>query len=480
MSSELKQKTISALFWNFIEKFGQQLLYLLTGMIVARIVTSEEYGQVGILAIFIALSTILSESGFSASLIRKKELGDADCSTVFLFNLGVSIFLYLLLFFGAPFIADFYNQPELTRIARVLFVSILFYAGGLIQQVQMTRKLEFKLLSKINLSALLIASVVSVVLAVTGFGVWALVFQTVGLAFLRCLFLWIFGAWKLSLRFDFGVIRSFFGFSSRLILVSILNAVANNFYGLLIGKVYLTSDVGNYNQAYKYQDIPAGIVTNSFRAVLLPVVARVTQDPERTKNVLRRIVGTIALIIFPAMALLIIIGKPLIVALISAKWLPAVPIFQVLCVSGAFMPFALLLGDSFTAMGRSSLTLRYEAFRKVLLFAGIFFIYERGILALAWLWVGYMVLSVGLALYFMRFILHYGFAEFINDIWRYLVLAAVLAGGLYYTTPFFNNMFIQLGVQCISMGVLYVGILLLTGDEALREGLGLIRGKIKR
>ena len=199
--------------------------------------TPSEYGLIGILAIFVAFSTILTESGFTAALIRKPEVTERDLSTVFVFNTCVSVSLYLILFFTAPLIARFYDTPALTSVARVLFLAVVFYSFGIIQHIQLTRQLAFRMLGKINLMALFLSSTASVFLATSGFGVWALVMQTVGLAFFRTLFLWIYGQWHISFHFHAEVLRSFFGYSSRLILVSSLNAIANNFYGMLIGKL---------------------------------------------------------------------------------------------------------------------------------------------------------------------------------------------------------------------------------------------------
>lgn len=479
MSNDLKHKTITALFWSFVEKFGQQIMYLLTGMIVARIVSPSEYGLVGVLAVFTAFSTILTESGFTAALIRKQHVEEDDFSTVFVFNTVVSVALYLILFFCAPLIARFFDAPRLTVIARVLFLAVVFYSFGIIQHIQLTRRLAFKTLGKINLMALFLSSLGSVFLATSGYGVWALVMQTVGLAFFRTLFLWVYGQWRISFRFRFDVLRSFFGYSSRLILVSALNAIANNCYGLLIGKLYNKADVGYYNQGAKYEDIPAGIVMNTFRGVLFPVLSKVTDDHARTKRVLRRVMSALARVIFPVMFLLILIARPLIVLLISDIWLPSVPVFQILCLSGVFMPFAMLFGESFSAMGRSGLYLRYELVRKGLLFAAIFLFYQAGIEALAWVWVGYMGVSVLLSLFFMRFTLPYSFKEFAADTWLPFVISALLAFGLYRITPLFTNMYLLMGVQIVVMGTLYLAILFYFNDETLMEAVGLARKKFR-
>ena len=185
MSSDLKDKTVKALMWSFIEKFGQQVLYIITGMIVARIITPREYGQIGVLMIFISLSTILSDSGFSLTLTRKKDVEDKEYSTVFIFNLLISIGAYLILFFCAPLIAGYFEIPQLKIISRVLFLSVIFYSLSIVQNVMLTRKLDFKLLGKINLISLFLSSILSVTLAVCGFVLWALVAQYLGLAIFR-------------------------------------------------------------------------------------------------------------------------------------------------------------------------------------------------------------------------------------------------------------------------------------------------------
>lgn len=478
MSSELKKQTIKALFWNFIEKFGQQLLYMITGIIVARIVTPAEYGMVGVLSIFVAFSTILSESGFMAALIRKKEPEQIDFSTIFLFNAGVSIMLYLLLFVGAPAIAQFYDNPQLVLISRVLFSAVIFYAFSLIQQVQLTKRLEFKRLSKINLSALFVASLISVVMAIYGMGVWALVAQTVGLGFFRMLLLWLFGEWKISFKFKLEVLRSFFPYSSKLILVSSLNAFANNLYALIIGRRYDATDVGYYNQANKYQDIPAGLLTNTFRTVLFPVLSRVHHESDKAYGVFHRVIGTLGLVSFPIMFLLIIIAEPLLVLLISDVWLPSVPIFQILCIAGAFTPFAWLLGESFAALGFSNLTLRYEMIRKGLLFVGVLLVYNQGVIALAWLWVLYMIVSLFLSLFFLKQILNYGYIHFFKDLFLQFSVAAVLAILLSVLPSFRDHIYLDMGVKIVLMVIIYPLVLFLLKEKNLTETISIINEKL--
>ncbi len=469
MQSELKKKTVSAVIWNFIEKFGQQILYLLTGVVVARLVSPEQYGLVGLLGLFVTIPTILTESGFVAALIREKEVGDDDYSSVFMYNLLVSFFLYALMFVVAPFLSSFYDEPTLTLIARVQFLSIIFYGLGLVQQVELTRSMAFKSLTKLNLSALAISSVASIVMAYNGMNVWALVCQQVLFAFCRMAGLWMVGKRTVSFNLKKRVLKKYWSFSNKLILVSMLNAFANNIYALVIGKVYNKADVGYYTQANKYQEIPSAIVTNSFRSVVLSVLSKVQDEEEKALDVTRRIIGLISFIIFPVMFILATIARPFLVLLLSDIWLPSVPIFRVLCLAGSMIPFTIILGDSLSTMGRSELTLRYELIRKSFLFIGLAFLFGQGIMSLAYWWIAYMLFSLVIALIIIKRVLPYGIRPFMKDVGRHIVVAGVWSMVAMQTETFYNNDIIQIITQGLIIAIGYITTLCIIGDVTFKE-----------
>ena len=469
MQSELKNKTINAVLWSFAEKFGQQLLYLLTGVIVARLVAPAEYGMVGLLGLFVAIPTILSESGLPAALIRQKTVSSADYAAVFAFNMAISVTLYVALFFGAPFIADFYDLPALVPIARVQFLAILFSACALVQYVELNRRLAFKLLTKINLSAQAVSSLTSVVLALSGVGVWALVVQQVLFAFMRMLGLWFYGSWQLTFSFQWAILRHFWSFSANMLFVSLLNAFANNVYALLIGKVYSSAEVGYYTQANKYQEISSNIISNSFRAILFPILSKVNEDRARALQVLRRMLAMVSILIFPCMFFLAFAARPFIVFLISDIWLPSVQLFAVLCFAGAFLPFTVLLGDTLAVMGRSDVMLHYDLVRKIFLFLGVVVLFSYGILYLAYWWIAYMLFSVFLSLWFIRKVLDYNAFLFLFDIKTHLLSALCWAYLASLTTPYFSHDILQLIGQGLLMATGYLTTLWLLKDATLLE-----------
>ncbi len=469
MHSELKEKTVSAVIWNFIEKFGQQILYLLTGVIVARLVSPEQYGLVGLLGLFVTIPTILTESGFAAALIREKEIDDDDYSSVFMYNLLMSAGLYVLMFIGAPFLASYYDEPSLTLIARVQFLSIIFYGLGLIQQIELTRNMAFKSLTKLNISALVISSVTSVVMAFNGMNVWALVCQQVLFAFCRMLGLWIVGKKTVSFSLKRRILKKYWSYSNKLILVSMLNAFANNVYALIIGKVYNKADVGYYTQANKYQEIPSSIVTNSFRPIVLSVLSKVQDEEQRALEVTRRIIGLISFVIFPSMFILATVAKPFLVLLLSDIWLPSVPIFRVLCLAGSFIPFTIILGDSVSTMGRSELTLRYELIRKSFLFIGLAFLFGQGIMSLAYWWIAYMIFSLLVALIIIKRIFPYGIKLFTKDVGLHIIVAGIWSIVASQTESFYHNYILQIIVQGLIIAIGYLSTLYLLKDKTYKE-----------
>ena len=271
MEENLKRKTTKALVWSTADKLGQQLFYLVAGIILARQLSPEDYGKVGVLTIFIALSGILIDSGFSSALIRKKEATQADYSTVFYVNVAISCVLYGLLYAAAPYIAVFFKVPDLIYICRILFLVIPLNALSLIQQTLLLKHFKLFVSARVNLWSLGIASVVAIVMAYGGMGVWSLVAQTLGLSLFRAVFFWVFNDWRPRWIFRMASLREFFGYSSNLVVSGIINNVFNKIYPIIIGKFYGMTQTGYYTQADKYQDIASSLISNIFRSVAFPV-----------------------------------------------------------------------------------------------------------------------------------------------------------------------------------------------------------------
>ena len=429
MRENLKKRTLNALVWSFIDKCGQQLLYFASGIVLANLLTPEDFGKVGVLTLFITLSGILTDSGFGSALIRKKEATEADYSTVFYFNLLVGVVLYGILFFTAPVIARFLEIPELTLIARLLFLSIVFQGFGLIQQVRLTKHIAFSRLARINIIAILGGSLLAILHALYYRNVWALVVLQLSIAAIRTLLLWLFGRWRPRPIFRKSALDEFFAYSSRLIGTGILNAIYNNIYPLLIGKGYSTVTVGYYMQAHKFQEAPSSLISLIFRSVAFPVLSAIHDEHERMIRIFRKYIHAVAFFIFPVMTLCIVVAEPLVRILLSDKWIESIPYLQRLCVAGAFSPFIILYYDLFNTIGRSDINLKTELVKKLLLTGGIILCFGHGVFALIWLWVGYTLASLAASTLLGQRFTGYRVGQFAADIVPCLLLALV-AGGI--------------------------------------------------
>ncbi len=456
MSDNLKKKTLIALIWSFIDKCGQQVLYFISGIILANLLTPEDYGKIGVLAIFITLSSILIDSGFGSALIRKKEATNADFSTIFYFNLGISLIFYIILFTTAPLIARFFEIPSLTIICRILFLTIILHGLSLIQQVQLTKKIAFTHLARINITAIFIGSTTAIIYAVIYRDVWALVIQQLITALVKAILLWIFGNWRPTAIFRIESIKESLAYSSNLIGTGILNAIYNNIYTILIGKTYNTTSVGYYSQAYKFQDIPSSLIALIFRSVGFPVLSSVNDDHERMVRIFRKYIRTISFFIFPIMILLMVVADPFIHLLLTDKWATSIPFLQYLCIAGAFSPFIIFYYDLFNTIGRSDINFKTELIKKLLLTIGIACCFNQGIISLIWLWVAYTILSLSASVILGQHYTGYHTKQFIRDIIPCSAIAVIAGLSAYYVMSYFDTAWTRLVVASLTFGITYL------------------------
>lgn len=423
----LKNRTIRALVWSFVDKFGQQIVYLVTGIVLARILSQADYGLTGMLALFIALSNVLLDSGFGGALIKKQQATHQDYNAVFYFNVFVSFALYLLLYVCAPYIATFYQEPQLTMLARILFLTVVFNAFNFIQTILLTKALRFNQLAKINFAALVLSSSIAVVLAMNNYGVWALVSQILLLSIFKSLLLWVFNSWRPSWGFSMKPLKEAFSFSSRMLLSGIINVVFNNIYSVIIGKSYNKIELGYYQQATKFQDIPVSLISSTFRTVVLPVFSNANTDNERLGRILQKTNKSISFILFPVVCGLCVIAQPLLVGLIGEKWLPSVEIFRILLLGGLFTVFAQVFNELLVAKGKSRTYLRVEIAKKVFLTIAIVCTYSYGVQGLAIGWVVYSFVALLLSGYFACRIISYRLIAFFYSVLPYLLLSGCMA-----------------------------------------------------
>lgn len=469
-----------ALVWSFVDKFGQQIIYFVSGVILANLLMPTDYGKVGLLALFTALSNILIDSGFSSALIRKKDATDSDLSTIFYFNIVLSITFYLALFFAAPLLANFYNIPDLTSIARVIFLAIVFNAFGLIQQTLMFKNIHFTAFARINIIALTTASVAAIAVATMGYGVWALVTQTVGIAVVKSILLWVNSNWRPIRVFRFKSIKEFAAYSSNLLFTGILNTIFNNIYPLLIGKGFSTAAVGFYTQANKFHEIPSQLIGNIFRSVAFPTLSSINSDRVRLIRVFRSYMRTTSFFIFPIMCLMIVIAKPLIILLITEKWSASIPMLQIVSIAGMFSPLIILYYDLYNAIGRSDINFKMEIVKKCFLVVSIctFFYFDCTIIALIWLWVIYSFLSFMATAIISHYKIGYKITTALKDISPYALIAAISGSAAYAITLYIDNNFALIILQVVTFIAIYIALSITLKLRAWLECYHLAKTKI--
>lgn len=454
--SSLKKKTTRSLFWSFIDKFGQQLLNFASMLVLMNIVAPEAYGLIGSLAIFTAFSTILIDSGFGRALLNRKDISNADYSSVFYFNITLSLFIYLILFLFAPFLGTLFHTPDIVPVARLMFLSLVFNALGLVSQTIISKRADFKGMTKINISAMLIANVVAIAMALAGHGVWALVVQILLYALSRSLFLWIYTRWRPSGTFSSKKLKSFFAFSSKLLYSSIISGVTNNIYPSLIALYYPMQQVAYFNQAKKYQDIPFLTLSNTFRSVAMIILSEINEDRERLTRVVSKLVKSIAFLSFPIGFLMIMTGEPLFYLFFKEKWLAAVPYFQVLTFAGMLSPFVFILNELFIAKERSDFFLGLEIVKGVVLILLIVLLFPKGVMALAVSWIIYTFITLFISVILSGWLIGYRPSRFLKDTLPYLFLSLVSVGVAYLVASTLHHPLLYITISFLVTAGLYL------------------------
>lgn len=376
MAENIRNKTVKGVGWSFADNIFNQGITFLVGLVLARILSPEEYGLIGIIMIFIALFNSIVDSGFSSALIRKNDVTDTDYNTVFFTNMAVSIVLFLLMFFAAPLISDFFNQPQLLMLSRVMAVVIIINAFAIIQKTILIRKVDFKTQTKISLIASISSGVIGIGMALADYGVWSLVGQQISRQLINAFFLWIWSSWYPKFAFSIQSFKELFGFGWKLMASSLIDTVWKEIYQVVIGKCYSAETLGQYTRAKQFDSIFSSNLTSVVQRVSYPVLSKIQDDKERLKLAYKKIIKTTMFVSFCCMLGLAAIAEPMIVTLIGEQWLPAVPFLQIISFSLMLYPLHALNLNMLQVQGRSDLFLKLEILKKAIalgpLLAGIF------------------------------------------------------------------------------------------------------------
>lgn len=362
---KLKEKAAGGLIWSGIDAIGLNVVRILITVVLARLLDPADFGLIAVLNIFIALSETIVQGGFTTALIRKLSIRKEDYSTVFTINLIISLFIYAVIYFISPFIAEFFNEPTLKSITKVVALVIVFHSFGIVQNISLRRELNFKALAIINASSTIISGSIGILMAYKGFGVWSLVTQITLKALLSSLLFWIVGNLRVRPGFDLESFRENFKFGYKVLLSNIINTLSVNAYNVVIGKLYSTDSLGFFYQAKRLSDFSSRIISNVFKNVSFPVLSSIQDNEGRLINAYLQFLRLISFISFPLMMLLIIVANPLLTLLLTDKWHQSIPYFQIMCISGMLLPLIVLTGYMPLIKGRSDIFLKMEIFYKV-------------------------------------------------------------------------------------------------------------------
>jgi len=429
--SSLKQKTISGLSWSFLGNFAGQFFSFIIGIILARLLGPREYGLIGMVTIFTILTQPFISSGFGPALIRKETCTDVDFSTVFYFNIFSGLLFYTLIFFAAPSISDFFNEPELTRIARAIGIVIVIDAATLIQTTILTKSVNFKLQTKITLASSVLSGVLGILLAYKGLGVWSLVYRNVFQSFFQSVLFWFNSQWRPNRNFDIAVLKNMFGFSSKLLISAIIDKLYFNVYNLVIAKYFSANELGLFTRAKMFKDMIAENLSEIVGKVFFPVLSSIQNEPERLKESYIKIFLSINFVVWIFLFGLAGIAEPLILVLLGDHWVNSVIYLQLLCFVGVFYPMHALAKSVFYVFGRSGLFLRIQIFVKILAIPVILVGILWGIKYMIFAMIFAASLEFFVKGYFSGKLIDYSLSKQIIDLKQTFFLANALGLGLF-------------------------------------------------
>ena len=469
MEGGLKEKTAKGLLWGALNSGSTQLLNLIFGIFLGRLITPAEYGIVGVLSIFTLIAGNLQSSGFTQALVNLKAPRNEDYTAVFWFNTLTSFVLYALLFLSAPLIARFFHQPCLVDVSRFVFLSFVISSFGIAHNAYMTKNMMNRELAIIGAIALLCSGGVATFLAFYGFSYWSLAWQQIIYITVLNIGRYYYTPWRPSWHFTFEPVRKMFGFSVKILITNIINTLSNNILTLLFGRLYPIKAVGDYSQAYKWNTMASAFVANAVGQVAQPVLASVKEEQGRSVRVFRKMLRFTAFLSFPAMFGLAIISNEFILLTIGKRWIDAVPLLQMLCIGGAFVPFYTLYQNVAISNGRSDIYMFCNIAQIVLQLVIIGFFYHLGINTMVMVYTLFTIAWLFVWQWTARRIIGLRFREVIKDVMPTLCIALLVMATTYFVTLSLHHLLLLLICRILIATLLYAAIMKLLHVEMMDE-----------
>lgn len=430
-NQSLKQKTISGLFWSFMERIGAQLISFIVSIVLARLLDPAHFGIIAIVNIFINILNIFVNSSFSRALVQKKDADDLDFSSVLYFNIVFSIVLYAGLFFASPFIASFYKDELLTPILRVMGLSLLILSVKSVQHAYVSRQMQFKKFFWATLGGTLTSAIIGIYMAYKGFGVWALVAQYLSNHLIDTIVLIFMVKWRPKLMFSFKRLKGLLSYGWKVLLSGLISAIYEDIRGLIIGKRYSSEDLAYYDRGRKFPSLIAININSSITSTMLPVASKLQDNKALLKQLVRKSITISAYLMMPFMFGLAVVAKPLVLLLLGEVWLPCVPFIQIMCINFALLPIQTANLQAIYGTGRSDIALKLEIIKKSFGLLMVLLTFRIGVTAIA---LGTTVSAVFASIvnsFPNKKLLGYSYFEQIKDILPYVAMSAVMVGGVF-------------------------------------------------
>lgn len=457
----LKKAAVSSLIWTFSEQFGTRLISFVISMFLARLLQPSDFGLIAIFGVVMNVAGTFIDGGLAKSLVRTPNTDDKDYSTVFIFNVVMSFLLYMILFFTAPYLSDFYDIQKLTPIIRVYGINLIIGSFVTVQSILFVKDLNFKTAFKIKLPSLLISGAVGVFLAYNGYGVWSLVYSAIVQTLIFMLQHWFYSPWRPSLAFDKERFKYHFKFGFKMSVSGLLDTIFNNIYTIIIGKYFSVQEVGYYNRADTLKQLPVNNISVALNKVSFPLFAKISHDNVKLKDVYRKMMGVVIFVIAPILAIMVVVAEPLIRFLLTEKWLPAVPYFQILAIAGLLYPIHSYNLNILLVKGRSDLFLKLEIGKKILVVFIVLISLYFGIYGLLWGQVVLSIMALFINTYYTGKLLNYRTINQLKDLLPCIVLAFILAVFFYFIDKSFLIKFSDIARLTILSPIyfiLYLGI----------------------
>ncbi|MEG2120817.1 MAG: lipopolysaccharide biosynthesis protein [Rikenellaceae bacterium] len=475
MTNSLKQQATSSVLWSAIERFSVQGAQYIISIIIARLLIPSDYGLIAMLSIFIAISQTFIDGGFANALIQKKERTEVDYSTVFYFNIAIAVVLYIILYLSSPYIAAFYNEQKLDLITKIVGVTLIINSFGIVQQTKLTIALDFKRQAIASLIAVIISGAVGIFMAYEGYGVWALVWHTLLNNLLRVILMWFFAHWHPILSFSINSFKEMFSFGSKILLSSLLHTIYTNLYTLVIGKKFAASELGFYNRASTLAQFPSTNFTNVIAKAVYPIQCRMQDDATELNRLFIIYLRMACYVIFPIMIAMCVLAEPFIRVLLTDKWLPAVPLLQILCIAFMWDPVMKINHNILNVKGRSDYFLRAELIKKIAAIIILVITIPFGIKVMCIGLIAYSFADMLIIIYYTHKLTEITLQRQIKELLPIVALSFSMGGVMYLSSLLSNTPIIQILAGGAAGVIYYVALSHLFHFKEFKQILSIIK-----